>query len=151
MRVIVYLDLDGGVNGAVTGIVGDDTSHFRDGKLYGIRLANGMLGVYAGVFAFGQLDGGLLALYRPSYVIYNSDVQFFFNTLFHVINFSGWSTLYRRANTTDNDCQYEESTRTMLLTQKINNMNNCLITRLTGQLAGIFENWKLGLRLLIPY
>ena len=61
MRVIVYLDLDGGVNDAVTGTVGDDTSHFRDGKLYGIRLANDMLGVYAGVFAFGQLDGGLLA------------------------------------------------------------------------------------------
>ena len=64
----------------------------------------------------------------------------FFNTLFHVINFSGWSTLYRRANTTNNDCQYEESTRTMLLTQKIKNMSNCQITRLTGQLAGICEN-----------
>ena len=75
-------------------------------------------------------------------MIYNSDVQFFLNTLFHVINFSGWSTLYRRANTTDNDCQYEESTRTLLLTQKIKNMYNCLITRLTGQLAGIYENWK---------
>ena len=141
MRVIVYLDLDGGVNDAVTGIVGDDTSHFRDGKLYGIRLANGMLGVYAGVFAFGQLDGGLLALYRPSYVIYNSDVQFF-NTLFHVINFSGWSTLYRRANTTNNDCQNEKSTRIKLLTQKIKNVSNCQITRLTGQLAGICENFE---------
>ena len=61
MRVIVYLDLDGGVNDAVTGIDDGDTSHFRDGIFYGICLANGMLGVYAGVFAFGQLDGGLLA------------------------------------------------------------------------------------------
>ena len=70
--------------------------------------------------------------------------NFFYNTLFHVINFSGWSTLYRRANTTDNDCQYEESTRTLLLTQKIKNMYNCLITRLTGQLAGICENLNLN-------
>ena len=68
----------------------------------------------------------------------------FYLILFHVINFSGWSTLYRRANTTDNDCQYEESTRTLLLTQKIKNMYNCLITRLTGQLAGICENLNLN-------
>ena len=70
--------------------------------------------------------------------------MFNFNTLFHVINFSGWSTLYRRENTTNNDCQYEESTRTMLLTQKIKNISNCLITRLTGQLAGICENLNLN-------
>ena len=68
----------------------------------------------------------------------------FYLILFHVINFSGWSTLYRRANTTNNDCQYEESTRTLLLTQKIKNMYNCLITRLTGQLAGICENLNLN-------
>ena len=61
VKVIVYLDLDGGVNDAVTGIVDGDTSHFCDGLLYGIYLANGLLGAYADVFAFGQLDGELLA------------------------------------------------------------------------------------------
>ena len=72
--------------------------------------------------------------------------MFSFNTLFHVINFSGWSTLYRRANTTNYDCQNEKSNRIKLLTQKIKNVSNCQITRLTGQLAGIFkiENWDSG-------
>ena len=41
----------------------------------GLFLANDLLGVYADGYAFGQLDGEVLG--RPSYVIYNSDVQFF--------------------------------------------------------------------------
>ena len=87
--VIVYLDLDGGVNGAIPGIVDGDTSQFYDGLLYWVCLANGLLGAYADGYAFGQLDGEFFG--RPSYVIYNSDVLFY--SLFHVINFSGWSTL----------------------------------------------------------
>ena len=61
MKVIVYLDLDGGVNDAVTGIDDGDTSHFRDGIFCGVCLANGLLGAYADVYAVGQLDGELLA------------------------------------------------------------------------------------------
>ena len=61
VTVIVYLDLGGGVNDAITGIVDGDTSHFYDGLLYGVYLANGLLGDYADVFAFGQLDGEFLA------------------------------------------------------------------------------------------
>ena len=59
---------------------------FYDGLLYWVCFANGLLGAYADGYAFGQLDGEFFG--RPSYVIYNSDVQFF-NNLFHVINFSG--------------------------------------------------------------
>ena len=59
--VIVYLDLDGGVNGAIPGIDDGDTSQFYDGLLYWVCFANGLLGAYADVFAFGQLDGEFLA------------------------------------------------------------------------------------------
>ena len=74
--VIVYLDLDGGVNGAISGIGGGDTSQILWWFVsLGLFLANDLLGVYADGYAFGQLDGEVLG--RPSYVIYNSDVQFF--------------------------------------------------------------------------
>ena len=107
--------------------------------MLGLFLANDLLGVYADGYAFGQLDGEVLG--RPSYVIYNSDVQFFKNNLFHVINFSGWSTLYRRANTTDYDCQGINTKNQIII-------SNGLITRLTGQMAGIFEIIKNGTQVI---
>ena len=65
----------------------------------------------------------------------------FLNNLFHVINFSGWSTLYRRANTTDYDCQGINTKNQIII-------SNILIIRLTGQMAGIFEISKNGTQVI---
>ena len=68
MTVIVYLDLGGGVNGAITGTVDGDTSHVCDGLLCGV-IANDVLGACAGDYARGQLEG-CFGLDGPSYVIF---------------------------------------------------------------------------------
>ena len=66
--VILYFDLDGGVNGVITGFVDGDTSHASDGLVYGV-IANDVLGACAGDYARGQLDGDF-GLDGPSYVTF---------------------------------------------------------------------------------